>query len=88
MATMAQSGAPARSEERFFFKMACTMAVLIVAGFGFQLGAGRSSFSVPLVYHLHAFIYFGWVALFVLQSGLAAAGNLALHRQLGWLSAI
>lgn len=88
MATLADTGTPVQSEERFFFKIACTIAVLIVAGFGFQLGAGRSSFAVPLVYHIHAFVYFGWVALFVLQSGLVASGNMALHRRLGWLSAI
>ncbi len=88
MATLAGPEARAQSEERFFFRMACTIAVLIVAGFGFQLGAGRSTFAVPLVFHLHAFVFFGWVALFVCQSGLVAADNVALHRKLGWLSVV
>lgn len=76
------------TEERFFFRLACAIALVLVAGFSVQLAMGRSSFAVPLVYHLHAFVFFGWVVLFVVQSGLIAADNVALHRRLGKLSAI
>lgn len=87
MATAVNDRGPAaRAEERFFFKMACTMGAVIVAGFSLHLLAGRSSFAVPLVYHLHAVVFFGWVALLVTQSALVAGGNVALHRRLGWLS--
>lgn len=89
MATAFNTGIPAEgTEERFFFKMACAIALVLVAGFSVQLAMGRSSFAVPLVYHLHAFAFFGWVVLFVMQSGLIAADNVALHRRLGKLSAI
>lgn len=89
MATVFNTGIPAEgTEERFFFKMACAIALVLVAGFSVQLAMGRSSFAVPLVYHLHAFVFFGWVVLFVMQSGLIAANNVVLHRRLGKLSAI
>lgn len=89
MATAFDSGVPVQgTEERFFFKLACAIALVMVAGFSFQLAAGRSSFAVPLVYHVHAFVFFGWIALFLTQSFLIAGNNVALHRRLGWLSAI
>lgn len=77
-----------QDEPRFFFVMACIMAAVLVAGFSVQLAAGRSSFALPLVYHVHAFVFFGWLALFLTQTWLMASGNVALHRQLGWLSTI
>lgn len=88
MATLADPNGQVRTERRFFFKLACAIAAVLVAGFAFQLGAGRSSFAVPLIYHIHAFVFFGWLALFVLQSGLVSSGNVALHRQLGMLASV
>lgn len=88
MATLAETGLPVRSEERFFLKLAIAIAAVLVGGFGFNLAAGRSTFAVPLIFHVHAFIFFGWIVLFLAQTGLVAGGNVALHRRLGWLSAI
>jgi hypothetical protein len=86
MATHVEAGSD--SEERFFFIMACAMAATIVAGFALNLAMGRSSFSVPLVFHLHAAVFFGWVILYLSQNALVASGNVALHRRMGWLAAI
>lgn len=89
MATLSDSGsATTGAEERFFFKLACAISLVLIAGFSIQLAAGRSSFAVPLIYHLHAAVFFGWLALFLTQSWLVGSGNLALHRRLGWLSAL
>jgi hypothetical protein len=87
MATTAQPTKSLIERERaFFFYMSIAMALVIVAGFAFNLAAGRSSFSVPIIFHIHAFVFFGWVVLYVLQNGLVATGNVTLHRQLGLLS--
>ena len=64
------------------------MAAVLVAGFSLNLAMGRSSFAVPLIYHLHGVVFFGWIGLFVAQTSLMARGNTALHRRLGWLSVL
>jgi hypothetical protein len=75
-------------EHKFFLTMAIIMALVIVAGFATNLAMGRSSFAVPLIYHFHAFVFFGWVVLYVTQNALVASGSVALHRRLGWLAAV
>ena len=75
-------------EHGFFLTMAIAMALVIVAGFAANLALGRSSFALPLLYHVHAFVFFGWVVLYVTQNALVASGSLALHRRLGWLAAV
>lgn len=62
------------------------MSALIVAGFSTSLILGHSSFSVPLIFHLHAFVFFGWVTLYLVQNSLIGVGSVALHRRLGWLA--
>ena len=75
---------PSRGEARFFMIMACVMAAVIVAGFGFNVAMGRSSFGAPLVVHVHAFVFMGWTGVYLLQNALIASDNTALHRRLGW----
>lgn len=89
VATVLESRGPREgAEERFFFTMACAMSAIIVAGFAVNLAMGRSTFAVPPVYHVHAFIFFGWVALYMAQNWLIASDRADLHRRLGWLSVI
>ncbi len=73
----------ASGEHRFFLIATWLLALLTVGGFAMNLAAGRSSFDVPLVYHLHAFVFMGFIALYLAQVTLAARGHLALHRRLG-----
>ena len=88
MATIPYSTDTDRGEARFFFTMACVMAAVIVAGFSFNIATGRSSFSLPWLVHFHAFVMMGWVALYLMQNTLIFAGNVALHRRLGWRSVV
>lgn len=86
MATIAPGAAPAPAEQRerrFFLIMALAMALTIVAGFSFNLAMGRSTFAAPLLYHVHAVIFMGWLGLYVAQAFTIATGRIALHRQLG-----
>jgi hypothetical protein len=74
------------SEHKFFLTMAIVMAAIIVAGFSVNVALGRSTFASPLIVHVHAFVFFGWVALYVLQNALVTVGSVQLHKRLGWLA--
>ncbi len=75
-------------ESRFFEVSAMLMVLILVSGFSLQFGAGRSSFGAPWWVHVHALIYFGWVAIYVAQTFLATRGPLAAHRTLGWIASV
>lgn len=79
---------PLGRDEKFFFIGAIVMAAVLVAGFALNLAMGRSTFASPIRFHIHAFLFFGWTALFVTQNTLAATGSLSLHRRLGWLATV
>ena len=89
MATIAQP-APRQSlgDESFFLRGAILMAVLIVAGFSFQLAMGRSTFASPVRVHVHAVLFMGWVFIYVLQNVFVATGRMQWHRRLGWVAAL
>lgn len=89
MATLAQDpSAPFMGDERFFLRCAIVMTVVVVAGFLLQLVMGRSSFASPVRVHVHAVLFMGWVAIYLMQNILMAKGCTELHKRLGWLAAI
>ena len=88
MATIPYSTGTDRGEARFFFTMACIMATTILAGFVFNLGMGRSSFGMPWVVHIHAWVMLSWIGLYLTQNFLVFTDAIALHRKLGWLSVL
>lgn len=71
---------------RFFTIMMFVMAGVIIAGFSLNLAMGRSSFALPLAFHVHGLIFMGWLALTLAQVVTISTGNTALHRQLGRLA--
>lgn len=90
MATVAPAFSPSAwvaDERRFFLILACVMGAINVGAFSTHWFMGRSTFGAPPLVHAHALVFFGWVALFVMQSVLAARGSARLHRRLGWLAA-
>jgi len=88
MATLHAGSAPRTAEQaerRFFMIMAAVMVAITVAGFALNLGMGRSSFAVPAIYHVHAFVFMGWLALYLAQAVTIATGRRELHIRLGKL---
>lgn len=77
-----------RDDTRFFVVLSFVMAAIIVAGFALNIVMGRSSFAAPAIVHVHAFVFFGWVALYLAQTLFVGSGSLALHRRLGWLAVL
>lgn len=86
MATASDHSPHMTAEMRFFRMMAWVMSIIIVTGFSVNLAMGRSSFDVPIAYHIHAGIFMGWIALYLAQHMSIAAGNRALHISLGRLA--
>lgn len=87
MATIAEP-IPRARRDRFFLILSLAMIVVIVGGFSLNLAMGRSSFALPLIYHLHALVFMGWIAIFLAQNLLVATGHVGLHRKLGWVSVV
>ena len=71
---------------RFYVYLSLWMWVLAIGGFGpglvEQIAAG-TWLSMPLVVHMHAIVYLGWLALFTYQVSLPGSGRVEQHRKLG-----
>jgi hypothetical protein len=84
---------------RFFTAMAFGSLAVVFAGFATSYylwpftrathyPAGQPiSPSLPLLVHVHAVAFSGWVGLLVVQAGLVSQGRMATHRGLGRLGA-
>lgn len=73
----------------FWAKMAIGISGFIVLGFAqFGLRGMVDYAHAPLVMHLHGAAMLAWLSLLTTQAVLAGRGGLALHRRLGWASAV
>ena len=89
MASLAQEPrSPSAGDERFFLRGAIIMTAIVVAGFSLQLAMGRSSFASPVRVHLHAVLFMGWVAIYLVQNIFVATDRMWFHRRLGWIAAV
>lgn len=86
MATIAPRRAAPVAGTRFYLIMALVMTGVIVAGFSLNLAMGRSSFALPLPFHVHGVIFMGWLGLYLAQHWSIATGRIALHVTLGKLA--
>jgi hypothetical protein len=73
------------TERSFFGGMALLLAVVVVTGFSHSyFGAGMVLAPLPnLLVHLHATVFTSWMILFLVQTALVSARQVAWHRRLG-----
>ncbi len=87
MATVTQGMKSAETQERkFFLVMSVVISLLTVAGFGLNVMRGQALPNPPLVFHIHALAYIGWLVLAVTQSALALSNNIKRHRLVGMIA--
>lgn len=92
MTAVAQSDAARRvavvsPRDQFYARMAYTCAAVGILGFvpTYWLPFVSGALDVPPILHLHALVFYGWLALLVVQSRLAATRQLTRHREFGVL---
>ena len=74
---------------KFYLVMAVLIGATVVAGFSRTVPTALASpGGLPLLLHVHGFVFLSWLVLFAAQPGLIATGNVSLHRKLGWVGAI
>jgi len=87
MATMAN--APRRTGDApFFVAAALAMSTVVLVGFGSWGLRGMVNYAMlPVLVHVHALAFAGWMLVYLVQSVLAARGSMTQHRLLGWCGA-
>lgn len=86
--TVQPYGTRGATDVQFFRLMITVMAAVIFSGFALNLALGRSSFSAPLIVHIHGIAFMGWLAIVVTQVWLVGSGHVALHRTLGRVAVV
>ncbi len=77
------------AERRFFIGSALAMLAVTFAGFApsYYLAPLTGAAAVPMVVHIHAAIFSGWMMLYAAQNLLVAGGQRDVHRALGLVGA-
>jgi hypothetical protein len=88
MTDAAVAGGVTKVSSRWFYAwMALTAMLIAIIGFvpTYFLPLAQGQFAAPPVIHIHGLIFFGWTALFCLQTWLVASGRTLAHRTWGML---
>jgi uncharacterized membrane protein YozB (DUF420 family) len=74
-----------RWDRNFFLAILAAIWAAIIIGFGVDIPQrhGGNIFSYPLVVHLHALVFVGWLALLTSQIVLIRKGDYATHKRFG-----
>jgi hypothetical protein len=79
-----------RANDRAFYTgMAVAAALTVLVGFSRTYFLRPYFETAPLdpAFHVHGLVFSAWIALFVAQTSLVAAGRTDVHRKLGWAGA-
>ncbi len=76
---------PRHSDRNFFLILLLIIWGGILMGFGGDIARhyAKSGLNYPLIVHVHAAAYVGWMGLLTVQIGLIRAGNYRVHKALG-----
>jgi hypothetical protein len=85
MASAAGAAAERRTRRKFYVSLAVFMTLLVGVGFwpSYYGPLVRGAAQAPVILHIHGVVFIGWMALLIVQTTLAARGNLRAHRALG-----
>jgi hypothetical protein len=71
--------------------MASAIMVIVFAGFApsfYLRGTFQPDNKLSILLHIHGAVFSTWITLFLVQAILIVRGSRALHRRLGWFSAV
>lgn len=73
----------------FYFFMSLLIAAVVIYGFSYTVDQNLIHATPPRPWLLwvHGTLFSGWVAFFIVQSGLVRTHNVRIHRRLGWFGA-
>lgn len=85
---LAEPAVVLRREDReppIYVGVAVASLAIAIIGFAptYWIPLFRGTLSAPLIVHLHAGLFFGWLTLFLTQATLATTGRLDRHRRVG-----
>lgn len=85
MAAATPALSTAAAPRRLYVALSLLAVAIVLVGFWPSYFGALTTGTVdrPAFIHLHATVYFGWLAIFVAQTVLAAKGNIAAHMKLG-----
>ncbi len=73
----------------FYFSMSLLIAAVVAFGFSFTVGNNliHPALPRPFLLYVHAAVFTGWLAFFILQTALIRTRNVRVHRRIGWFGA-
>jgi hypothetical protein len=91
-AASAVAAAPAKThanDRAFYTGIALAAALTVLVGFSrtYFLRPYFQTEPLDATFHVHGLVFSAWIALFVAQTSLVAAGRTGVHRKLGWAGA-